>query len=609
MLRALWPTGLVPLVIWLAALFLGADQPAASLVFSALLLMLGAALLVGPQARISPLALLWITGAATLYALGLLRGWASTGAGEYASLMAGAAVFLVGYRAGRRTESAQAIWTLILTLGALLGLAGFIDFFVNPDTVFGYRRTFGFDRLSAPFLSANTAATFYGMIALMALSSLLKALQRGGRIEQRIQRLSLPAATLLICASCLFLSGSRAGVSLFMVTALMLVGWDRLAAWRSKLGEAGKADARRSGLRGLVGPALLIIVGLLIFGISGDLYIDRIGNRGLFVDTDARAVMFARYVDGVWLAPLLGAGLGGFEFINDFLATGGDERVLTAQNAAHNVAFQWLLQTGVLGATAALGVLALIVNRLRTGLARRRRQRPALRTLIIIAVFVLAHGMVDYALEIPAVFWCFALLLGLGVGIADGGRSSRKSAKTTLPLQISVILVLILSGGLSAYSASDRIAAMQYGAMSDAAFRQSLTDHPELTGSAVRLEAIGDRALRLQAPDLALARAAFQASLAREPRNGKVWAKAAYANYAIIPVMAGETADALRQSYYLMPYADRTFITWRLDFMASAWGGLPADLRDSARREARILPETERIMWQARIEASSQDQA
>lgn len=608
MLRSLWPAGLVPAVIALAALALGADQPAAALLFSMLLLGLTAALLMLTGARPDLISLSWMLGAAALFAIALWRGWASSGAGEYASLMAGAGVFLIARNAALKPERAEALWALILILGAGLGFAAFIDFLLDPRTIFGFERAYHQSRLSAPFLSANTAATFYGMISLMGLASMLRAFKRGGRVDTLIQRLALPASALLICATCLFLSGSRAGISLFMVAVLALVAWDRLAFWRTQMrdGKTQTRNPRRNTLIGaFAGPALLIVLSVIIFGVSGGLYADRIEQGGLIVRDDARALMFARYSEGIWLAPILGSGLGGFAFINDFLATAGDARTITGQNAAHNVAFQWLLQAGLLGAAGAVAVTGLIVAKLRKGLLRRRSQRVLLRTILVIAIFVFSHGMVDYALEIPAVFWLFSLILGMGAGLADGGRSGARSQRSPWPIKTAVVTLLIVSASLSCYAGLDRNEAVRISTMSDAAFLALYSNSPELSGSAVRLESIGDRALRLERPDLALARAALNASLEIEPRNGKIWAKLAYTNYAIIPVIAGETEDALRQSYYLMPYADRQFIHWRLDFVANAWTGLPEDLRDAAVRESRIMPIRYQSRWRARVDLPS----
>lgn len=576
----------------------------AALVISTLLCALAALALALPGARVSVLGAMWLLGGGALYIIGLIKGWASTGAAEYASLMAGAGLFMVARQAAFKADRAEWIITLVLSMGVLVGLAGFVDFFLDPTTLFGLERAYHLDRLSAPFLSANTAATFYGLIGLLALASMARALKRGGRADVRIQRLSLPVTALLVCASCLFLSGSRAGISLFMLSALLLVAWDRSAAWRARLGQPERSPHSRAGQglwRTLAGPGALLMLGFVVYGVSGGLYADRLAQGGILVGDDARGAMFTRYLQGVWLYPGLGSGLGSFSYINDFLAQAGDARLITSQNAAHNIAFQWLFQTGFIGALGALALMTALLLDIRKGLARRRSQTLILRAVLVVAAFVLAHGMVDYALEIPAVFWLFAFVLGLGAGVAAGGSSGRQRSSAPGWLRIGVIGALLLSAGLSLYAGLDRYSAHSLAQMDDASFVAFSTRTETLSGSPARLEAIGDRALRLEQPELALARAAFRMSLDKEPRSGKVWAKLAYANYAIIPVMAGETETALRQSYYFMPYGDDEFRSWRLAFVAQTWKGLPEDLRSMARREARILSRRDAERWRRQV--------
>jgi O-antigen ligase len=602
--RSLWTVGPILLILGLAALAQGADQPSSALLFSALLSAGCALILVWPGARISVFGTAWIVGGVGLFLIGALKGWASTGAGEYASLIAGAGVFLVARNASLKPEAAQATVSILMGMGALIGFAAFIDFFIDPRTLLGLERPYHHSRLSAPFLSANTAATFYGMFALLALTAIMATLRRGGRFDKRVQRLALTVGSLLICATCLFLSGSRAGISLFMITALSLLTWDRAAAWRANTSQKSAHNhiPAQKGLWGLVtGPGAFIVLGLVVFGMSGGLYAERIEQSGLLVGDDPRGVMFAKYMDAIWLSPLWGAGLGGFAFVNDFLATAPDARTITNQNAAHNVAFQWLLQTGVPASLLALALTGALLRHILRGLSTRRSQRSLLRASFIIAVFVFAHGMVDYALEIPAVFWLFSFILGLGVGVADGGRSKRNQGAPPLALKAGVTLALLTCAGFSFYAGVDRNSALGIASSSDEAFSAKFSDEAELEGSATRLESIGDRALRLDAPDLMLARAAFRSSLDVEPRSAKTWAKLAYVNYAIIPIIAGETEEALRQSYYLMPYADRRFIEWRLGFVASAWASMPADLRDAAEREARTLPVRAEARWRRRV--------
>lgn len=607
MLRSFWPALPVVVLIMLAALSMGADQPVAALFFSVLVSLYAALTLSMPGAHLSPLGALWLFGGAALFLIALNKGWASAGAAEYATLISGAGVFLVARSAALRPERADRALSAIMATGAVLGLAGFVDFFLDPKTLFGFERPYHTQRLSVPFLSANTAATFYGIIGLIGLAGLLRTLKRGGQFETQIQRLALPVATLLICATCLVMSASRAGISLFMLSALLLTGWNQAADLlaHDKRPNRTIPHAKRGALwRTLAGPGALLLLAIIVLAVSGGLYTARLEQAGLFMGEDTRITLFARYYEGIWIYPILGSGLGGFEFINDTLPLADDANVLMGQNAAHNLAFQWLLQTGLTGALSAFALIGALLLRIRKGLSRRRSQRLILRTVLIIALFVFLHGMVDYALEIPAVYWLFALILGLGAGVSEGGSSRSHHNSASVPLRAAVTMILALTSGLGLYAGLDRLSAHSVTLMTDVEFMELSSQGTVLHGSPERLEAIGDRALRLRDPDLALARDAFLQSLSKERRSGKLWAKLAYTNYALIPIIAGETEDALRQSYLLMPYGDRQFMTWRLDFMAHIWAALPPDLRDAAYREARILPEWDHARWKERIATS-----
>jgi len=600
MLRQLWPAGLILLVIFYAAFARGGDQVHVSLMVSFVILVLCAVLLLLRGVHINLPGLLWLAGAAGLYLIGLTQGWVSTGADEYASLVAAAAVFLLSYSAGVNTGRSEALWALILAMGAVLGFAAFVDFVVDPDAVFGFPGGFDSRRMAGPFLSPNTAATFYGIVGLAALASLLRTVKRDGRIDQRIQNLTLPSVALLISATCLLLSASRAGISLFVISAIALTLWDQIASWRTRFGKPSNdtLKAHRNILSKLLGSGLPPLILAVVFGLSGKLYADRVMETGGY---NGRAIIFDRYAETIWNTPVFGEGLGGFGFANDILATASDADTIMYQNAAHNIAFQWILQTGPLGSALALALLGSILFGVGRGLIRRRRQLLILRAVLIIAVFVLAHGMVDYAVEIPAVMWLFTFILGLGLGGADGGRSISGSGVSAWPIRAGVMLVLAGAAGLTLTAGLDRVAAVSMSSLDDAMFKARYPDATAISGSSYLKETIGDRALRLDPPDPALAYAAFNSSLKAEPRNGIVWAKAAFSLYQIIPVIGGSTEEALRQSYLVMPYADIDHLRWRLDFMANAWSTMPEDLREAAIRESRMLKH-ERRRWIRRLD-------
>lgn len=589
-MRAFWPTGLVLGVIFLAALALGADRPAASLSFSAVLLLLTGVLFLLRPGSLSGVGMAWVVGAVGLFVIGLVNGRHSTGAGEYASLLAGAGVFLAARGAAMDKRRSEALWLAAVVIGGLLAFAVFVDFIIDPRQIFWLDHPYGGGaRLSAPFLSANTAATFFGVIGLMAVALLLRAVSRNDRASQMLEAGALPMAVLLVSGTCVFLTGSRAGITAFSLAAIGLFLWDGLSHVKAGSGQLKSAFG---------GATTVLVIGLVVFGLSGSVYSDRLLQAGHGLSESVRGILLDRYLVGIWCAPWLGSGLGGFEFINDFLATAADAHEVTFQNAAHNVAFQWIFQAGFIGAAAALGVLVWLLRSITLGLSRRRSQHLYLRTGLVISGFVFAHGMVDYALEIPAFMWLFSFVLGLSAGVAAGGSRSQTVRGPVASVAKWIVVGVLFSGGaLSAYAAFDRSAAVNALALDDQRFLEIYKSDKPLAGSPVLLEAVGDRALRLDTPDYGLASTAFRTSLEGEPRSGKIWAKLAHSNYMIIPVIAGETEEALRQSYYFMPYADRDFVRWRLAFMAEIWPLLPADLREAAARETRMLSERERVRW------------
>ena len=589
-MRDIWPFGVFALLITGACLALGADSSSSALAFSALLLAGSAIFILAWRPRISIWVWGWLVGAVALAGLGALKGWMSTGASEYASLIAGAGVYLVASEGARSTERADRLWRLMLVLGAGIGFAAFVDFIADPHTIFGYARRYHVNRLSAPFLSANTAATFYGVFALMALTSCLRALRqcRGRRPDVYARALVLPVAALAITVTCLFLTGSRAGVSLFVLCAIGLAFWRSAADWR----EGGK-------LRSLAAPLLVMVAVLAVFLISGGLYSARLAQVDAQLAENIRMQQFATYWSAVRYAPLFGQGLGGFPFVARLYEVIETTRGSMTANAAHNLFLQWMLQVGAVGTLGGALVLAGLVNQVRQGLNRRRRQRDLIRGVLVVSVFVLAHAMVDYALEVTGFFWLFCWVLGMGAGLANRGRTAMRQAGWA----ISGVLAagLALAAGAAAMGAREHVIADGVHALSDDRFIEQYGRLEPSGGSAARFEAIGDRALRLSAPDYGLAFGAYSQALDREPRNGELWGKRAYAGYMAFSMMTEPGIEDLRRSYALLPYGEQAYLRWRSTFAMTVWADLPEDVRAAAQRESRALSRQDQRRWQAAI--------
>ncbi len=430
------PWGLIMCLIGVATLFFGADTPLSQYVFSGLILTLSA-IIVAWRRHAVPY---WVGLAGALIGLFVLKEMAArqlilSGA-EYACLVAGLAVVLIGRESMMLSTRITPMWQLSGLIFLVISCWAFVDFITAPETLFGQARPYHEDRLSAAFLSANVAATFFGVIILSSLALLVQAFAKTpsltllGVAEGLFRHGALAIVTLLVAMSCLLLTGSRAGIGLTFIAAVILIVWE---VWATRNLRQDRGAGAKTPLILPVVLAVLAIssVAALAMLTSGDV----VGERATSLEQSAnsRGMMFAAYWQGHLEAPFFGQGLGAFGVVNQAQMTAENAHVLTQQGAAHNVVLQWLIQTGWVGFLLAAAMIGFIHWRIILGLKRRRRYRPFLRAVLCISFFVFAHNMVDFSLEVPGLMWWWALLLGFGWGIADGRSADRRAASRPRP--------------------------------------------------------------------------------------------------------------------------------------------------------------------------------
>ena len=87
---------------------------------------------------------------------------------------------------------------------------------------------------------------------------------------------------------------------------------------------------------------------------------------------------------------------------------------------ANNLGLSWLVETGVVGLALLLATLAAMHLRIGALFVKKRSPRTFPRMLFAASALLLLHGITDSSLNIPAVAWLYALLLGCGCGLAAG---------------------------------------------------------------------------------------------------------------------------------------------------------------------------------------------
>jgi O-antigen ligase len=327
-------------------------------------------------------------------------------------------------------SEARGGWFLRAAVAALSLYAAmaFIDHVVVRRTV----------RLTATLLSPNSAATTFGTGMLLAVAAAVTRLRRYPDLT--ILRRGDPEVTAWLgvaglLATVLLLTASRAGV------AASLIGLGLLLVWN--------VFAQRQGWRGATG--LIAVAAILLVAAIALPSIDYLAGRFSVTgrDLDVRSNIFALHWAAFLSTPWSGFGLGAFPTVNQLVTTGPSLSVLYDVRAAHNLYLQWLEEGGVVGSVAMLAVFAsLIWPILRGGFADSSTGAWA-RATACAAVVLLAHGVTDFALQVPAIQALCATVLGVVGGMALA-RGSRRGGTVLPPWPaVAVAGVTVLAAALA----------------------------------------------------------------------------------------------------------------------------------------------------------------
>lgn len=393
-----------------AVLAFGADQPIWIAVFSTGLFLTASAAVI----FISNVSVRWVglfgLGLAVLSGLAIvevLQGRWEQAQSSLLAMAASGAVFLLGRILTRTREDSRQTFKILVWMLAGMAILFFVDFILLPDAIFGRTKVFHEDRLTASFLSANTAATFFAVSLVVGVAGVLRAIRRAspgpmGTVDAIGQR-GIGAMVLTIFAmTCLVLTASRAGLAVGGCGAVALILWARAGKWSKR------SLIWTSGLG-------IVLLGL-IWLVSGSVGQERLTDLGL--EGSDRDILWAACLAAWKEAPLFGHGLGQFQQALAPHITQDTAPVLIFQGAAHNLVLQWLIQAGAVG-VAAGGVLWGSVLWMLCQSMRQHHLTIWRQAIFICVGMVFTHGMVDYALEIPAILWWTAFLVGAGAGLNE----------------------------------------------------------------------------------------------------------------------------------------------------------------------------------------------
>ena len=327
-------------------------------------------------------------------------------------LLAYCGIFLLAARVSDNRAGARKLCWVMIGSAVLVTLYGFaLEFsgqtcfalFVKKRLEAGAPCTF-----SGSFINSANYATFAGIAGLVCIAQIQSAFghaeSQAGHVRERWRKLigaatgkgGILIAILVFLLAGLVFSESRAGLLSFLAAAIlqvMVVNAFRHGRWSS-----------------IVWPTLAVVaIVALAVSITGEGVLVRLADLAINGDPD-RGHLRAITIHAISLRPWTGWGLGSFESLYTVLQP--IELQLLYQKV-HNVFLENALDLGIPVSLLLLSAVIVIVVRCVKGAYSRSRdiQLPLLG--LSGSVLVGIHSLVSFDLQIPAVAFAYASLLGL----------------------------------------------------------------------------------------------------------------------------------------------------------------------------------------------------
>ncbi|MCO5091040.1 hypothetical protein [Bosea sp. (in: a-proteobacteria)] len=337
--------------------------------------------------------------------------------------------FLVVLRAVADQDGALAMLRRLAYLSAVAAAFGLIELFFFPTDplsagVNPYRNS-----LTSFFVNRNSAGTFFGLGLLVSVAFCFHHLRtiepekflarlggRSGRSSRSERRFLLFTGLAFIQLLALFLTQSRGAIGATLLALLLFVA----IMARHRLTASRNAALPASWLRlaKLGGLAL----GLwLIYLLLGGRVAYRIERAGL---DDTRFCAFGLMGRALVDNLPLGTGFGTFQDIFPAYRDHDCAGIAGVWDAAHNGLIEGGMGLGLLFLVLAPVAIVLLARAFLTGLRERQRYRfvPALGLAGLLLISL--HSLVDFSLQIPAVAFYAAAILGCCTVISLGRREA-----------------------------------------------------------------------------------------------------------------------------------------------------------------------------------------
>ncbi len=332
-------------------------------------------------------------------------------------------VFFISLQFNRDSEHAALTFKSIAYAGLIYAVYGLVMSLGQYHMVLWFEKWVYRDSVTSTFINRNSYATYAGLTLLSSFPMLFEKIQSSfhygiknhyGRqyfFENVLVRSWSPLLVIIIITTALFLSLSRGG---FLSTTLAVLTFFIILLLSRKIKNSAAIIL------------LIAVISAVSWGIlaqSGDMLVERLDSissenqdRWLVYDILAKA-----NIENRWL----GVGYGSFE--NSFRLY-RDETIAAYFDKAHNTYLENIFELGLLQASALFMAIFLAALTCLRGIWVRRQHWLYPAVGFSASILVGAHALVDFSLQIPAVAFTYALIMGAAVGQASPSR--RRSANT-----------------------------------------------------------------------------------------------------------------------------------------------------------------------------------
>lgn len=326
---------------------------------------------------------------------------------------------LLGFALGGDRARALQLTRVIAWSGAAYAAYGIVAHLVDPTKILWREKEAYLTSLTSTFINRNTAATYFGTVAIIWLLDLCQGVRRL-LPESRINWKNLPQFVLIrppkmlivslsmlfLCLTALFMTNSRAGVLL----SLLCLGFSFNVYFRKHLSGWGTVTIAALGTAVFI----MILVNVMGGGVEARFDIRGAGDEGRI---QAYLSTLEMIKDHSWL----GTGLGTFEWSFPQYRS-GDVSMGGVWDRAHNTLLELASEVGLpLSGLVAGGWILMMV-----GLGRGiRLGYGGIVTLgaFFAALLATLHSSVDFSLQISG--YAIVLFSFLGAGLAQAFASTK----------------------------------------------------------------------------------------------------------------------------------------------------------------------------------------